>query len=93
MTMPTNNQEALLLAHKLAITAPDQESFDKVAPMIKDLSKGMRKKDIKEIIFEAIALYAKMEISNRQSATTCRDINIIPQITPDYQRLISQWRL
>ncbi len=93
MTIPKNNQEALFHAHKLAITAPDQESFDKVAPMIKDLSKGMSKKDIKEIIFRAIAIYARMEVTNSQTATTWRDVHIIPQITPDYQRLISQWRL
>ena len=86
-----NNREALLLAHKLAITAPDEDSFYKVAPMIEDLSRTINKKEIKEIIFEAIAKYAKMEICNSQSATSWLDINLMPQISPDYQRLISQW--
>jgi len=93
MTILKNNQEALLLAHKLAITAPDQESFDKVAPMIKDLSKRMRKKEIKEIIFEAVALYAEIEIGNSQSDTSCKYVKLMPQISPDYKRLISQWSL
>ena len=91
MTMPTNNREALLLAHKLAITAPDEDSFYKVAPMIEDLSRTINKKEIKEIIFEAIAKYAEIKISNSQSATSWRDVNLMPQISPDYQRLISQW--
>ena len=59
--------------------------------MIEDLSRTINKKEIKEIIFEAIAKYAEIKINNSQSATSWRDVNLMPQISPDYQRLISQW--